>query len=185
METDGKSGIRKDFIQDVWLFESDEEPDISKAFTLEEITQTTWKDMNETRKMYRSDETTDNIDYIFDVIDNPVKDYGRIIGATVKGTIDRPIGSHHPRHHEMIYSINYGYVDGTIAGDGAEQDVFVFGTEEPIDHFEGKVIAVYHRFNDVEDKWIVSVDGKDHSDDEILARIAFQEQYFYGVLCRK
>lgn len=84
----------------------------------------------------------------------------------------------------MIYSVNYRYVVGIIAGDGAEQDVFIFGTEELIDHFEGKVIAVYHRFNDVEDKWIVSVDGKDYSDDEILARIAFQEQYFYGVLCR-
>ena len=53
-----------------------------------------------------------------------------------------------------------------------------------IDKFEGKVIAVYHRFNDVEDKWIVSLDGFDYSDDEILQLIHFQEQYYEGELLR-
>ena len=49
-------------------------------------------------------------------------DYSNIIGKSVKGTIDRPLGSAHPRHKEMIYPINYGYVDGVFADDGAEQD---------------------------------------------------------------
>ena len=84
----------------------------------------------------------------------------------------------------MIYPLNYGYVDGLIAGDGEEQDVYILGTEQPIRRFEGPVIAVYHRFNDNEDKWIVSVDGKDHSDAEILQKIHFQEQYFKGELLR-
>ena len=47
------------------------------------------------------------------------KDYSNIIGTEVRGTIDRPLGSSHPRHPEMIYPINYGYVDGVIGGDGA------------------------------------------------------------------
>lgn len=71
-----------------------------------------------------------------------------------------------------------------IAGDGEEQDAYVFGTDEPITRFEGKVIAVYHRFDDVEDKWIVSLDGKDIPDEIILGDIAFQEQFFYGKLFR-
>jgi len=33
-------------------------------------------------------------------------------------------------------------------------------------------------------KWIVSVDGKDDTDDEILKRIEFQEKYYEGILLR-
>lgn len=60
----------------------------------------------------------------------------------------------------------------------------MFGTDGPITEFTGKVIAVYHRFNDVEDKWIVSLDGEDVSDERILGDISFQEQFFYGKLFR-
>ena len=112
------------------------------------------------------------------------KDYSNIIGKSVKGTIDRPLGSAHPRHKDMIYPINYGYVDGIFAGDGAEQDVYVFGTDKPLKTFEGKIIGVYHRINDVEDKWIVALDDKNYSDQEILEAISFQEQYFMGELYR-
>ena len=107
-----------------------------------------------------------------------------IIGKTVRGIIDRPIGSRHPQFSDMVYPINYGYIEGVIAGDGEEQDAYVFGIDKPIDTFEGKVIAVYHRLNDVEDKWIVSLDGSDYSDDEILQSIHFQEQYYEGELIR-
>lgn len=112
------------------------------------------------------------------------KDYSDIIGKNVKGIIDRPLGSAHPRHKEMIYPINYGYVDGVFAGDGAEQDVYVFGTDKPLQTFEGKIIGVYHRLNDVEDKWIVSLDERPYTDQEILKAISFQEQYFMGELYR-
>ena len=107
-----------------------------------------------------------------------------IIGKTVRGIIDRPLGSCHPRFPKMVYPINYGYIEGVIAGDGQEQDAYVLGTDKPIDTFEGKVIAVYHRFNDVEDKWIVSLDGSNYTDDEILQSIHFQEQYYEGELVR-
>ena len=107
-----------------------------------------------------------------------------IIGKTVKGIIDRPIGSRHPRYADMIYPINYGYVEGISAGDGHEQDVYVLGTDKPIETFEGKVIAVYHRFNDAENKWIVSLNDSDYSSEEILQAIHFQEQYFEGELVR-
>ena len=121
---------------------------------------------------------------ISDAMRNNVAEYREIIGKTVKGTVDRPMGTAHPRKPEMLYPINYGYVDGMFAGDGAEQDVYVFGTDRPLTHFEGKVIAVYHRFDDVEDKWIVSLDGEDIPDEKILGDISFQEQFFYGKLYR-
>ena len=109
-------------------------------------------------------------------------DYGTIIGQTVSGTIDRPLGSSHPRHPDMIYPVNYGYVDGVLAGDGVEQDVYVLGVSEPIRSFTGKVVAVLHRLNDYEDKWIVSIDGQVPDRNEILRIIDFQEQYFMGEL---
>ena len=62
--------------------------------------------------------------------------------------------------------------------------MYVLGTDKPLWTFEGKVIAVYHRFNDVEDKWIVSLDESDYSDEEILKMIDFQERYFKGKLVR-
>jgi inorganic pyrophosphatase len=111
--------------------------------------------------------------------------YKDIIGSVVTGKVDRPLGSTHPNFPDMIYPINYGYVDGVFAADGEEQDVYIFGANEPLKTYIGKVIAVYHRTNDIEDKWIVSVDGKDYSDEEILERIEFQEKYFEGMLLRK
>ena len=110
------------------------------------------------------------------------KDFSNILGQPVIGTIDRPFGSTHPRHPEMIYPINYGYVDGVFAGDGAEQDVYVFGADQPLETYTGKVIAVYHRLNDNEDKWIVSLIGETIPAEEILEAICFQEQYFMGEL---
>ncbi len=109
-------------------------------------------------------------------------DYSNVLGTTVRGTVDRPLGSAHPRHPEMIYPVNYGYVDGVWAGDGAEQDVYVFGTDQPLETFTGKVIGVYHRLNDVEDKWIVGLSDEAISPEDILAAIFFQEQYFMGEL---
>ena len=99
--------------------------------------------------------------------------------------MDRPIGSTHPDFPETVYPINYGYVPGIIAGDGEEQDCYILGTDEKIQNFEGVVIAIYHRNNDNEDKWIISLDGQDgYSDEEILNAIRFQEQYFEGELIR-
>ena len=114
------------------------------------------------------------------VIEHP--DYSSILGRQVTGTIDRPLGSAHPRHPDMIYPINYGYVDGLIGGDGEEQDVYVFGVSGPIRTFTGTVTAVLHRLNDCEDKWIVTADGSRPNRDELLQTIAFQEQYYMGEL---
>lgn len=113
-----------------------------------------------------------------------IPDYSDILGSEVKGVIDRPLGSRHPRHPDLIYPVNYGYVSGVLGGDGAEQDVYFLGEDKPIKTFCGKVIAVYHRFNDNEDKWIAAGNDKNFSDKEILESIEFQERFFDGRLYR-
>ncbi len=47
-----------------------------------------------------------------------------MIGSIVKVTVDRHPGSRHPKHSDIIYHINYGYIDGIIAPDGEEQDAY-------------------------------------------------------------
>jgi inorganic pyrophosphatase len=38
--------------------------------------------------------------------------------------IDRPCGTAHPQHREVVYPLDYGYLDGTLAGDRGGIDVF-------------------------------------------------------------
>ena len=75
-----------------------------------------------------------------------------MIGATVTVTVDRPLGSYHPEHKDMYYPVNYGYIKGITAPDGEEQDAYILGVDKPVSKFTGKVIAIVHRYNDVEEK---------------------------------
>lgn len=168
-------------IVDVWLFDYDGEVQLETA-TTDEVADCKWMTVSEIRKLYEEKKLVQTLDYFFCAMEAVVPDYSHIIGKTVRGTVDRPLGTCHPEHPEIVYPINYGYVDGVYADDGEEQDAYLFGTNEPLTYFEGKVIAVWHRFDDVEDKWIVSLNGKDITEEKILGDILFQEQFFYGKL---
>ena len=100
-----------------------------------------------------------------------------MIGEIIKVVVDRPIGSYHPEYKDMYYPINYGYVEGIIAEDGEEQDVYILGVDEPVTEFVGKIIAIIHRFDDVEEKWVVAPEGTMFTKKEIQEKVAFQEQY--------
>lgn len=93
-------------------------------------------------------------------------------------TVDRPMGSYHPDHADLYYPINYGYIDGIIAPDGEEQDAYVLGVHEPVKTFTGKCIAVIHRMNDIEDKWVIASENSVFSKEDIEKQVSFQEQYF-------
>ena len=101
-----------------------------------------------------------------------------IMGRTVTVTVDRPLRSFHPEHKNMYYPINYGYVEGIMALDGEEQDVYILGVAEAIDKFTGKIIAIVHRNDDVEEKWVVAPEGMTFTKEEIREQIHFQEQHF-------
>lgn len=63
-----------------------------------------------------------------------------MIGNKVKVIIDRPLGTYHPKHKDIFYSVNYGYVEGVIAPDGEEQDAYVLGADKPLKEFEGYLL---------------------------------------------
>lgn len=101
-----------------------------------------------------------------------------LIGNIVKVIVDRPLGSYHPEHKDMYYPINYGFIEGIIAPDGEEQDAYILGVDVPIKEFVGKIIAVIHRYDDVEEKWVVAPENALFTADEIMEQVRFQEQYF-------
>lgn len=101
-----------------------------------------------------------------------------MIGNIVKVIVDRPLGSYHPEHKDINYAVNYGYIPGILAPDGEEQDAYILGVYEPVSEFEGKVIAIILRLDDVEDKWVVAPKNASFTKEEIMQQVAFQEQYF-------
>ena len=101
-----------------------------------------------------------------------------MLGKIVRVSVDRPLGSHHQNYHDIIYRVNYCYIEGIIAPDGEEQDAYILGVDEPIDEYVGKVIAIVQRLNDIEDKWVVAPEDMYYTKEEIIKQIEFQEQFF-------
>lgn len=98
------------------------------------------------------------------------------LGKKVKVEMDRPLGSKHPKHG-WIYTLNYGFIPNTVAGDGEEIDAYIVGEFIPLETFEGTVIAIIHRKNDNEDKLVVS-NKNSYTRDQIYALTEFQERFF-------
>ena len=105
-----------------------------------------------------------------------------ILGGTVTVTMDRPLGSRHPDHPDMIYPVNYGFIRGLPAADGEDQDAYVLGPGEPLEALTGRVAAIVRRRNDAEDKWVVCPEGCSPDAASIMEQIRFQERYFDSIV---
>lgn len=93
--------------------------------------------------------------------------------------VDRPVG--YQDSFGTIYPINYGYISGLIAGDGEEQDAYIISdsVNGPLSTFEGKLAAIIHRRDDLEDKFVIT------SQDEMLTIEDIQEAtLFFGAIFR-
>ena len=104
------------------------------------------------------------------------------LGQEVEVQIDRPLGSAHPRHPDMIYKVNYGYVLDFKAPDGDNQDVYLLGVDHPVKSYRGMVVAIIRRLDDNEDKLVVAPKGTSFSSEAIEEAVAFQERYFHHIL---
>lgn len=105
------------------------------------------------------------------------------IGQTVTVEMDRPLGTRHPKHGFM-YCVNYGFIPGTVSGDGEELDAYLLGVFESVQNYIGKCIAVIHRTNDDDDKLVVVPEGKEYTDEQIRVLTEFQERYFESEIIR-
>lgn len=100
------------------------------------------------------------------------------LGKEIYMVVDRPLGSTHPKHSDIVYPVNYGYIPDTVSGDGEEIDVYLLGVSVPVRDFAARVIAVIHRLNDTEDKLVAAPIGTCFTKEEIKNLTHFQEQYF-------
>ena len=91
--------------------------------------------------------------------------------------MDRPLGSKHPKHG-FIYPINYKYIPDTVAGDGEEVDAYIIGEFEPLDKFEGYIVAIVKRKDDVEEKLVVCKQRGRYTHERIKVLVEFQERFF-------
>lgn len=98
--------------------------------------------------------------------------------------MDRPLGSLHPKHG-FRYEINYGFVPGTVSGDGEEIDAYIIGVDEPLKKFDGKCVAIIHRLEEDDDKLvIIPEDLGNISDEEIIKATYFQEKPYHITIIR-
>lgn len=113
-----------------------------------------------------------------------VRAAGEALGRIVTVTVDRKAGDTHPEHRDIVYPINYGYVQDVLADDNEWQDAYIYGETMPLDVFEGQVVAVIRRLDDVEDKWVVAAPGTRLTETEVRAATNFVEKYFDSeILC--
>ena len=110
------------------------------------------------------------------------EDLPSLLGKMVTVVIDRPMGSAHPRHPDMVYPVHYGYIPGIFAEDGEEQDVYLLGVDQPVREYQAQVIGIIHRRDDVEDKLVAAPAWMYFTKEEIEAAVWFQERYFDSVV---
>jgi len=108
----------------------------------------------------------------------------QFLGKDVEVTIDRPLGSKHPKH-DFVYEVNYGYVEGVKAPDGEDLDAYILGADEPLDKAVGKCIAIVHRLDNDDDKLVVVSGDREFTDEEIMKQVNFQEQWFKSEIIRE
>lgn len=112
-----------------------------------------------------------------------------VLGTTVTVTVDRPLGSRHPEHHDMVYPVNYGYIEGVMAPDGEEQDAYILGVDAPVEKFTGMVVGVICREDDNEEKWVVVPEEMAGTEIcwecNIMHQVNFTEKYFKSKLYPK
>jgi len=86
-------------------------------------------------------------------------DYLETLRQTCRLVIDRPRGSRHPRFPEIIYPLDYGYLEGTSAVDGGGVDVWRGSRHAPT--LDGVVMTVDLEKRDVELKILLGCTAHD------------------------
>ena len=84
--------------------------------------------------------------------------------------IERPKGSHHPEHPQIVYPLDYGCLKGTSSSDGEEIDLFL--GSEPARRLTGAFVTVDLQKRDCEIKLLIGC-----TDDEIRTVDHFFNDY--------
>lgn len=99
-----------------------------------------------------------------------------IIGKKYRVNIIHPIGSVYEENEDIKFEVNHGIVENEVDALGNPQEAYVLGIDKPLSYFDGRLIAIIHRTNDIENKWVIS--NIHYSKEEILEKVSFIEKYF-------
>jgi aspartate/methionine/tyrosine aminotransferase len=108
---------------------------------------------------------------------NLIKNSTDFLNLNVTVTVDRPLGSKHPKYG-FHYPLNYGYIAGILGKDGEDLDAYILGVNHPVQSFSGQCIAIIKRLDDEDDKLVVVPEDLSFSVEEIKDLTLFQEQWF-------
>ena len=96
--------------------------------------------------------------------------------AESKVNIDRPKGSTHPKYPDLIYHVDYGYLDGTTSMDGNGIDVWKGTNGEDID----AIICVVDLLK--RDSEIKILIGCNEEEKQTVLNIQSNTEYMKGIL---
>ncbi len=116
-------------------------------------------------------------------VDTYNTDFWRTLDELVRQSkivIDRPKGTVHPKLHDFIYKVDYGYLENTSSMDGAGIDVWV-GTKE------SKSIDAIMCIVDIlkKDSEIKIPIGCTEEEKEIIYKTHNETQYMKGILIER
>ena len=97
------------------------------------------------------------------------------LNKMVDVTIDHPYGSHHP-YRDLQYELNYGYC--YIKESDTYINAYVYGIKEPIESYEGIVVAVIYHKEDSGIRLVVASPLENIERDKLIQEIGFEEQYY-------
>jgi inorganic pyrophosphatase len=96
--------------------------------------------------------------------------------ASSRVVVDRPRGSHHPRFPEVVYPLDYGYLEGTTSGDGAGIDVWLGASGQR--RLSAVLLTVDLAKHDTEVKLLLGCSAEEHQ----IALDFFNSQFMQAIL---
>ncbi len=102
------------------------------------------------------------------------------MAASSEIVIDRPKGSRHPRYPQVVYELDYGYLQGTGSMDGGGIDVWLGSME---DRRIGAVMCTVDMLK--KDSEIKLLIGCTEEETEIVRRFHNDSEYMKGLLIRR
>ncbi len=97
-----------------------------------------------------------------------------MLGKLIRVSITDPIGS--PLSSSSVYKLNHGKPIGKFQPAPAVSGVFILGIDNPVRHFDGRIIAVIKFRDNGEQKLIAAPKSKKYIDCEIRELIEFYTQ---------
>ncbi len=100
--------------------------------------------------------------------------------STSKIVIDRPKGTAHPRFHDLIYPVDYGYLKNTTSMDGDGIDVWI-GTD-PTGRLDAVMCIVDLMKKDSEIKLLI---GCTEEEKALIYETHNETEYMKGIMIRR